>query len=345
MDKTTKKKMIFLSWSGPSSKEVATVLRIYLSNVLKVRTDSIYLSERDINGNTDGWYNEVCRNISNSAIIISCITRANKISPWLHFETGVGSYVGSVKPSKKIIPFLFDISIEELPRNLSMFLTHQVIDYKSDLNEDDCYRDMLKKLICEIDGYIDNNERDLNRIYKEEIHALRFVDNNDSRLMKLYGNFINKAIKGLVTIKSKYNTHDFFISRPIKGVSLSVAKDLINLFTDIQANSSCRIYYAGKDVDYGNSISSYRMGIIKQCNTFILIYPRNDASHQNPPSSSLIELGAALALNKRIIIITEKDSVTPAFFDDLRLQIYKYKQYDNLNELRNILLEVTNNNK
>ena len=345
MDKTSKNRLIFLSWSGPSSKEVATVLKTFLSNVLKVRPDSIYLSDKDINGNTDGWYNEVCRNISNSAIIISCITRENKISPWLHFETGVGSYIDSAKPSKKIIPFLFDINIEGLPRNLSMFLTHQIIDYRSDFNEDDCYRDMLKKLICVIDGYIDNYERDLNHIYKEEIHALRFVDYNDSRLMKLYGNFINKAIKRLVTIKSKYNTHDFFISRPIKGIDLSAAKDLTTLFDDIQANRSCRIYYAGKDVDYGNSISSYRMGIIKQCNTFILIYPRNDASHQNPPSSSLIELGAALALNKRIIIITEKESITPRFFDDLRLEIYKYEQYDNFDKLRNILLEVTNNNK
>ncbi len=331
------KTTIFLSWSGPQSKELATILKDFLCKVFNFQINSIFLSTRDINGNLGGWFETIRFKASESVIFIPCITQENSMAPWLHFETGIGSHISlESRISNLIIPILFNLKISELNQKWRMFTHHEIID------SGEGFQIMLKKIVYQIDAFLSKNSIYLDD-YQIAYDTIHYKSAEDNRIEKMNGNEIIETANKLGVISRKYSTHDYFISRPMKAVSVKKSNNLTRIIRELDNKNIANIHYAGKESDFGESISSYRIGTIKRCNVFILIYPKTSGT-QVPASSCLIELGAAIAEHKRIILIVEKDALQPGFFQDLKVSLAEYHEYTNNEELVNILTRFIKNN-
>ena len=320
---------IFISWSGAKSKEISFVLKDFLSKVFGISNEYIFFSEKDSYGE---WYYTVCRSISKSAIIIPCITKDNTHSPWLYFETGIGSFIRDGMTKKAVIPIVFDHTCNEI-QNLPTPISHHhiVIQDVNDKSKEG-FEKILINLIFQIDRYILEYGNKLKAEYYYVPYPMSFTGSDDDRIERLYGDKIQEAVSKLMYLDQKYDKHDIFISRPIMGVDKSVSDWLDNTVKEITSSSNLKIYTSSEGVDFGSSISSYRISIIKQCQVFVLIYPKIEGATQ--PSSCLIELGAALASEKKITILIEKGANPPFFFHSLKEQIFSYEEFTGRDELK-----------
>ncbi|MCM1296096.1 MAG: hypothetical protein NC311_11190 [Muribaculaceae bacterium] len=332
------KTTIFLSWSGPQSKELAIILKDFLCKVFDFQINSIFLSTRDINGNLGGWFETIRIKASESVIFLPCITQENATAPWLHFETGIGSYISQEKMVHNlIIPILFNLKIKDLNPRWRMFTHHEITD------SEEGFHMMLKKIVFQIDAFLYKNSHNLLE-HQITYNPLNYRSSEDPRINKLCGDEIKNTSEKLEIISRKYSSHDYFISRPMKAVSIKQSKLLSKIIRELENNLSANINYAGKESDFGENISAYRIGTIRRCNVFILIYPKTDYNPV-PASSCLIELGAAIAEHKRIILIVEKNALKPGFFEDLKESIAEYYEYTNNKSLKQILTEIINEDK
>lgn len=128
---------IFISWSGPSSRGVAEILRVWLPKVLQ--TVVPYVSSEDIDKGTR-WSAEISSQLKDSNYGIICVTADNIAAPWLNFEAGALSK--SVEESR-VSPFLFGIDKNSVSWPLKQF---QSTVYEHD--------DMLK-LVASINNVCD----------------------------------------------------------------------------------------------------------------------------------------------------------------------------------------------
>ena len=86
---------VFLAWSGPRSKAVATALRKWLPYVIQDLDP--WMSESDVEKGAR-WQTEIVGELQKSKIGVICLTPDNLQAPWINFEAGAlskleGSYV------------------------------------------------------------------------------------------------------------------------------------------------------------------------------------------------------------------------------------------------------------
>jgi hypothetical protein len=93
---------VFISWSGPQSKHIAHVLRIWLRSVIQ-HIDP-WMSELDI-GAGQRWGNELWQELQDSRFGVVCLTAENLQAPWMHFETG--ALAKAVE--QRVCPYLYEI--------------------------------------------------------------------------------------------------------------------------------------------------------------------------------------------------------------------------------------------
>jgi hypothetical protein len=106
---------VFLSWSGPTSKAVATALYELLPAMIQqakpwMSGESIQAGER--------WANEVEGELEKSNFGIVCLTPTNIREPWLNFESGA---LGKVASRSKVIPYLLGLEPTDVTGPLSQF--------------------------------------------------------------------------------------------------------------------------------------------------------------------------------------------------------------------------------
>jgi hypothetical protein len=106
---------VFLSWSGPQSKELAEAIRDWIPVVLQVVTP--YFTPSDIEKGAR-WSNDIAKELENSSIGILCITRENTRAPWIMFEAGALSK--SLEKSH-VCPILFGVSATDIEGPLKQF--------------------------------------------------------------------------------------------------------------------------------------------------------------------------------------------------------------------------------
>lgn len=105
--------LVFISWSGPSSEQVASALRDWLPTVL--RGLEVWLSSKDI-AKGARWGPAISQKLDQTSFGIACVVPGNEKAPWLLFEAGAASK--SVEEGR-LSPFLFGVSPEELPPALA----------------------------------------------------------------------------------------------------------------------------------------------------------------------------------------------------------------------------------
>jgi hypothetical protein len=82
---STKPHNIFISWSGPRSKHVASAVRQWLPDV--IQSARPWMSDSDIDKGSRG-IEEISKALETIEVGISCLTPENLTAPWLLFEGG-----------------------------------------------------------------------------------------------------------------------------------------------------------------------------------------------------------------------------------------------------------------
>lgn len=105
----------FLSWSGESSKAVATALDGWLKYVFPEVTT--WMSARDILAG-DRWGTELDRELKATNFGVLCLVPSNLMAPWLLFEAGA---LSKVADSSRVVPYCVGFPPEDVRGPLSRF--------------------------------------------------------------------------------------------------------------------------------------------------------------------------------------------------------------------------------
>ncbi len=108
---------VFISWSGPRSKQAAEALREWLGNVLQNARP--WMSATDIEKGSRGL-DEIARALEAMKVGIICLTPENLTAEWLHFEAGALSKTPDAK-SRVCTYLLAGLESANLKPPLSLF--------------------------------------------------------------------------------------------------------------------------------------------------------------------------------------------------------------------------------
>lgn len=106
---------IFISWSGERSRQVAELIDEWLQCVIQAVTP--WMSSKDIDRGAL-WFSEITDQLANTGIGIICLTKENKIKPWILFEAGA---LAKGISSNRVCTLLIDLKPEEVNNPLAQF--------------------------------------------------------------------------------------------------------------------------------------------------------------------------------------------------------------------------------
>ena len=106
---------VFLSWSGPLSREIATAFHEWFELALPFTKP--WMSSNDI-GAGKRWAHALNDSLQNTDFGLIFLTKSNMHAPWILFESGAISK--SIEHSR-VIPILIDCSPSEMSPPLSQF--------------------------------------------------------------------------------------------------------------------------------------------------------------------------------------------------------------------------------
>lgn len=106
---------VFVSWSGESSKAIATALTNWLPDV--IQSMDVWMSEHDIAAGSK-WSEQISDVLEKSNIGIICLTPDNQNSPWILFEAGCLAKTNKIA---RVTPFLHGLSATDVRFPLAQF--------------------------------------------------------------------------------------------------------------------------------------------------------------------------------------------------------------------------------
>lgn len=339
-----KKTFIFISWSKPLGMEVAHVLKKFLTSVLGLkRGTDIFVSSQNLTGNDRGWFEELRTQASTASIFIPCITKDSIDSPWLHFETGIGTSIKEFPT--KIVPFLFNVGINDLGDKLRMYNHYQMV-HSDIMKSKQVYEDLLCLLVFYISTFLNEEGSKLKEKFDVTFCCYDYESFDCQKIKDNYSVAINTAVNELESIAKFYDLKDFYISRPIQGLLSKDSKKYEKVLDEMEMEVKRRFYTSfrgySKIKDNIKVMSFSRIEVIKKTRYFVLIYPFISGDNI-PPSSCLIELGGALAYGKDIVLFIQKGAILPAFLNELTTLKNRYFEYKDINDLKAKWIEFLDN--
>ncbi|MBM7231523.1 toll/interleukin-1 receptor domain-containing protein [Dietzia cinnamea] len=106
---------VFISWSGPYSRDVAVALREWLPGVIN-KLDP-FVSSKDIYAGTR-WQMEIATQLQFANFGLICVTRNNQTESWLNFEAGA---LAKAIDSSRVIPVAIDLKPSDIKLPLGQF--------------------------------------------------------------------------------------------------------------------------------------------------------------------------------------------------------------------------------
>jgi hypothetical protein len=106
---------VFISWSGPQSKQVAEALHHYLP--LMINAIQPWLSSADIDAGAR-WASDVAGKLQQSKVGIICLTPTNLESIWIHFEAGA---LAKTLDNTFVCPYLVGVEPSDVKGPLTQF--------------------------------------------------------------------------------------------------------------------------------------------------------------------------------------------------------------------------------
>src|ERR1700734_3199682 len=107
---------VFISWSGPQSKQVAEALHHYLPLIINALKP--WLSSADVEAGAR-WAVDIAGNLEKSKFGILCLTPGNLDSIWIHFEAG--ALAKTVDNKTFVCPYLLHVQPSDLTGPLTQF--------------------------------------------------------------------------------------------------------------------------------------------------------------------------------------------------------------------------------
>jgi hypothetical protein len=115
---------VFISWSGPRSKEVASVLKATLPDILAGSVET-FISSEDIHKGERGLA-VIAKELNDTDYGIVVLTRSNVNAQWINFESGA---LGRSLGASHVSPLLVDLSQKDVTGPLTQF---QMTDAQSE---------------------------------------------------------------------------------------------------------------------------------------------------------------------------------------------------------------------
>lgn len=106
---------VFISWSGDRSRQVANLLRDWLSCVIQAVKP--WVSNRDIDRGAL-WFGQISTQLQDSTVGIICLTQENKSQPWILFEAGA---LAKGLSTARVCTLLVDLEPEHIKDPLAQF--------------------------------------------------------------------------------------------------------------------------------------------------------------------------------------------------------------------------------
>lgn len=100
---------VFITWSGPKSKVVASALRDWIKKVLQ--NVHPWMSEHDIMAG-QRWAAKLAAELKDTNFGIICLTKGNTERPWLLFESGA---LGKNIDGSHVCPYLIEMEQTDVP--------------------------------------------------------------------------------------------------------------------------------------------------------------------------------------------------------------------------------------
>lgn len=286
------KNTLFISWSGPKSKEIAKALKLILENNIFSQTDlSCFVSDVDIASGSD-WWEKIKSELTNCQLGVLCVTKENLKSPWIYFEAGA-----LVARGVPVMPLLFFCDIKNIsPTPLK---SKQCVVY------DDITK--FEKMICDI-----NEKYKLLNIPVVNLKAIARdgYELLNSQLKDIFLDLQNSnSIDESNIYPSKpttYGKNTIYVSIPMASVSETDYKELRKQAMELKKtlkkigfnNVICPILWKKDPATFDGKTKAINDTFthIKNSSCLLAIYPKA------VPSSVLVELGYGIALRKGIAI-------------------------------------------
>src|SRR4051794_30684648 len=106
---------VFISWSGPRSRQIARALHDWLPKVIQAVRP--WMSDADLEKGTR-WSSEIATRLAEARIGVICLTPENINEPWILFEAGA---LAKTLNQTYVCPFLFELDPSDLGWPLAMF--------------------------------------------------------------------------------------------------------------------------------------------------------------------------------------------------------------------------------
>lgn len=282
---------IFISWSGESGKQIASKLKEVLEEDVFTGKISCFVSDTDIASGED-WWNKIKEELTTSKLGILCITKENTKAPWIYFEAGamVGNDIHT-------IPLLFNCELSVLDRTP---LNHSQSVTFHDLKK-------FQQMILHI-----NNEFKLLDYPKKQIEAISLAAYKKIKkdLSKIFATLKNQGYFNDDYIYPKeikiIQRNTVFLSAPMNTLKAEEYKrqwQELKKIRDALGNIGYRnVICPALDIEDPRHFDGTTKAVksnfknLKRSESFILVYLQSKAT------SSLIELGYAIATGKRVVV-------------------------------------------
>ena len=322
-------KAIFVSWSGPYSKECAKSIKHILENSIFPETGlRCFVSDEDIKAGHD-WYSQTNHELLTCQLGIICVTKDTTKSPWLFYEAG-----GMAAHEIPAIPLLIGCTVSHL--EYSPLQKKQCV-----ILED---KQKFIKMISEINEYF-------GKLLPSKFVG-KIAESGYNQLMKAISSTLDK-LNSLVMIDEKsiypqYVTgakyHTIYLSVPMASITdsqydaihefvlkLQQALDEIG-FSEIK--SSALIIDGKSEFDGKTKAMKDNFSTLKEVDSILVIYPWKS------PSSCLVDIGYGIALCKKIVIFYREG--LPYILEEAGGYIHHVRTYS-FKEFRDILEIIKSN--
>jgi len=319
-----KKKTIFISWSGDSSKKIALALKDSLENDIFQEKELCFVSDTGIKKG-DNWYAAIKHELANCKYGIACITKENISAPWIFFESG------AIETREvPIIPLLVSARYSYLDK--TPLAARQAVDLRDEKR--------FCEMVCDLNSRLNISsmkKEQLNNLAKTAYSNLMLVLKDELERLEGVGVFSNRFIypRKHTTI----NIDTIFVSLPMATLSETEYTELRTFLLKLQKELK-RIGFkkvicpmleikSKKEFEGSTKASLENFAELKQVDSMVVIYPKP------LPSSLLIELGYGIALTKKIVIYVQDDVRLPYILQDAsgvidHVKIRSYSDYDSI---------------
>jgi hypothetical protein len=106
---------VFIGWSGPRSRAVATGLRDWMKKVIQCLDP--WMSDKDIESGAR-WYDELSVALKGTQFGIICLTPENREAAWVNFEAGA---VCNAVTGAHVCPYLYGLEPADILQPLAQF--------------------------------------------------------------------------------------------------------------------------------------------------------------------------------------------------------------------------------